>query len=130
MKRNVLPFGIIAIVGIFAAIIVFYIGASQKEEIQLAEENDGEEVTEENGDEEGVEEASDDPEAIYANSCASCHGDDMTGQVGPDLTSVGSDHSAEDIADIINNGQGSMPPGTASPDEAEILSEWLSEEMQ
>src|SRR5690625_7803230 len=94
MKRNVLPFGIIAIVGVFAAIIVFYIGVSQKEDIQLAEENDGEEVTEE--EENGEGETADDPEAIYANSCVSCHGDDMTGTVGPDLTTVGSGHSAAD----------------------------------
>lgn len=124
MKRNILPFGIIAIVGIFAAIIVFYIGASQREDIQLAEENDGEEVADENG-EDG--EVLDDPEAIYANSCASCHGDDMTGVVGPDLTAVGSDHSAEDIEEIIANGQGSMPPGTAPPEEAAVIAEWLSE---
>ncbi len=125
MKRNVLPFGIIAIVGVFAAIIVFYIGVSQKEDIQLAEENGGEEATEE--EENGEGEVSDDPEAIFANSCATCHGDDMTGGMGPDLTTVGSDHSAEDIEGIINNGQGSMPPGTAPPEEAAVLAEWLSE---
>lgn len=124
MKRNVLPFGIIAIVGIFAAIILFYIGASQKEDIQLAEENGGEEVAEENG-EDG--EVADDPEAFYANSCAACHGDDLSGQVGPDLTAVGGDHSAEEIEEIIANGQGSMPPGTAPPEEAKVIAEWLSE---
>ena len=124
MKRNVLPFGIIAILGVFVAIIVFYVGVSQRDDIQLAEENDGEEVTEE---ENGEGEVSDDPEAIFANSCASCHGDDMTGSVGPDLTTVGSDHSAEDIEEIINNGQGAMPPGTAPPEEAAVLAEWLSE---
>lgn len=124
MKRNVLPFGIIAILGVFVAIIVFYVGVSQRDDIQLAEENDGEEVTEE---ENGEGEVSDDPEAIFANSCASCHGDDMTGSVGPDLTTVGSDHSAEDIEGIINNGQGAMPPGTAPPEEAAVLAEWLSE---
>src|SRR5690625_2399466 len=124
MKRNVLPLGIIAILGVFVAIIVFYVGVSQRDDIQLAEENDGEEVTEE---ENGEGEVSDDPEAIFANSCASCHGDDMTGSVGPDLTTVGSDHSAEDIEEIINNGQGAMPPGTAPPEEAAVLAEWLSE---
>ncbi len=124
MKRNVLPFGIIAILGVFVAIIVFYVGVSQRDDIQLAEENDGEEVTEE---ENGEGEVSDDPEAIFANSCASCHGDDMTGSVGPDLTTVGSDHSTEDIEEIINNGQGAMPPGTAPPEEAAVLAEWLSE---
>lgn len=127
MKRNVLPFGIIAIVGIFAAVIVFYIGVSQKEDIQLAEENDGEEVTEENGEDGDDGETTEDPEAIYANSCSSCHGDDMSGSVGPDLTAVGGDHSADEIEEIINNGQGSMPPGTAGPEEAEVLADWLSE---
>lgn len=128
MKKNILPFGIIAIVGIFAAIIVFYIGVSQEEEIQLAEENDGEEAADDEEDDDG--ETSDDPEAMFANSCATCHGDDLTGGMGPDLTSVGSDHSAEDIEGIIENGQGDMPPGTASPEEAEVIADWLSSEMK
>jgi len=131
MKRNVLPFGIIAIVGIFAAVIVFYIGVSQEEEIQLAEENDGEEAADGEEGEDGEDgETEDDPEAMFASSCASCHGDDLTGGMGPDLTSIGSDHSAEDIQEIIANGQGDMPPGTASPDEAEIIADWLSSEMK
>ncbi|HIV73654.1 MAG TPA: cytochrome c [Candidatus Pseudogracilibacillus intestinigallinarum] len=122
MKKNILPFGIIAVVGIFAAIIVFYIGVEQREDIRLAEENGGEEVTENNDGE-----VADDPEAVYANSCASCHGDDLSGAMGPDLTKVGSDHSADDIVNIINNGQGAMPPGLVGPEEADLLAEWLSE---
>lgn len=121
MKRNLLPFGIIAIVGIFVAIIVFYIGVGQSEEIQLAEEN-GEEVTEENGGDSAT-----DPEAIYAKSCASCHGDDLSGAVGPDLTAVGGSLSEDDIQEIINEGLGSMPGGLVGAEEATILSEWLSE---
>lgn len=121
MKRNLLPFGIIAIVGIFAAIIVFYIGVGQRADIQLAEENGGE-VVEENGGE-----VSTDPEAIYANSCASCHGNDLSGGVGPDLTAVGASLSADEIEDIINNGVGSMPGGLVGPEEAAVLGEWLSE---
>jgi len=127
MKRNVLPFGIIAIVGIFAAIIVFYIGVAQQEDIELAEENDGEEVTDEDGEDDEDGEVADDPEAIFANSCATCHGDDLSGDMGPDLTSIGSDHSQEDIEEIIAEGQGAMPPGTAPPEEAEVVAEWLSE---
>src|SRR5699024_992059 len=34
MKKNILPFGIIAIVGIFAAIIIFYVGVDQRKDIQ------------------------------------------------------------------------------------------------
>src|SRR5690625_5175667 len=105
MKRNILPFGIIAIVGIFIAIIVFYIGVHQREDIRLAEENGGEQVTEEEG------EVASDPEDIFAISCASCHGQDLSGGPGPDLTKVCSDLSADEIHEIIMNGKGSMPPG-------------------
>ncbi|HLS66464.1 MAG TPA: cytochrome c [Pseudogracilibacillus sp.] len=124
MKNSVLPYGIIAIVGIFVAVIVFYIGVGQREEIQLAEDGEGTEVVE-NGD---VEEGdANDPEAIYANSCAGCHGDDLTGTSGPDLTAVGSSLSEEEIEAVINEGQGTMPPALVSPEEAAVLAEWLSE---
>lgn len=122
MKRNILPFLLIAIVGIFASVVVFYLGVHQREDIQLAEENGGEEVVEE---QEG--EVSDDPEAIYASSCASCHGQDLSGVAGPELTTVGSKLSADEISDIIVNGQGTMPGGLVSNEEADILAEWLSE---
>jgi|SRR5690625_3792389 len=124
MKKNILPFGIIAIVGIFVAIIVFYIGVNQREEIRLAEEN-GEEV--EVVDEGEETEETTDPEAIYVNSCASCHGDDLSGGVGPDLTSVGGELSADEIKDVIVNGKGTMPGGLVDDDEAESLTDWLSE---
>src|SRR5699024_2016437 len=121
MKTNILPFGIIAIVGFFIIIIVSYVGVNQREQIQLAEENGGE-----------VEEIQDevatlDPEEAYANSCASCHGGDLTGGVGPDLTSVGGSLSEADIEAIINDGQGTMPGGLVSPDQATEIAEWLSE---
>lgn len=119
MKRNVLPFGIIAIVGIFVAIIVFYVGVAQRDDIQLAEENGGEVV------EEG--EVATDPEAVYANSCAGCHGQDLAGGAGPGLTNVGSSLSADDIQDIIVNGKGTMPGGLVGIEEANLLTEWLSE---
>jgi|SRR5690625_3694303 len=121
MKRNILPFGIIAIVGIFAAIIVFYVGVSQREDIRLAEEN-GEDVEEV---EEG--EVAADPEEIFASSCAGCHGQDLSGGAGPDLTKVGSELSSDEIHDIIMNGQGTMPGGLVGNEEADLLTEWLSE---
>ena len=123
MKKNIIPFGVIAVVGIFAAIIVFYIGVEQREDIQLAQDSNGEEVSEEENGE--VEEL--DPEAVYANSCAGCHGQDLSGSVGPDISAIGSSLSADEIEDIILNGQGSMPPGTAAGEEAAMVAEWLSE---
>lgn len=120
MKRNVLPFGIIAIVGIFVAIIIFYIGVGQRDDIRLAEENGGEVV-------EGGGETVTDPETIFANSCASCHGQDLSGGVGPGLADVGSKLSDDEIKDVIINGVGTMPAGIVGAEEASILSEWLSE---
>ncbi len=66
-------------------------------------------------------------EELYEQSCASCHGDDLSGEVGPDLTAVGSDHSADDILTIIEDGQGSMPGGLLSGDDAQEVADWLAE---
>lgn len=67
-----------------------------------------------------------DGEALYKNSCAGCHGNDLSGASGPDLSKVGANHSAEDIKGIIENGQGSMPPGVLKGDEAKAVADWLA----
>lgn len=118
MKSNILPFGVIAIVGILAAIIVFYIGVNQKE-TNLAElENGGAPVGEETED-------AGEPDAIYAKSCAGCHGADLSGAFGPDLQNVGSNHSVDEITDIILKGVGQMPAQNLTQEEADALSDWL-----
>ncbi|MEC5422847.1 cytochrome c [Virgibacillus sp. C22-A2] len=66
-------------------------------------------------------------EEVYQSNCASCHGADLSGASGPGLQNVGSDHSADDIAAIIENGQGSMPAGMASGDDVDLLANWLAE---
>lgn len=98
--------------------------------------NDTEEPadTEESADE-GAEESADDGGAVdtaaaedaYKQSCASCHGQDLSGGAGPDLTTIGSKLSASEIEDIIVNGQGSMPGGLLSGDDATAVAEWLAE---
>src|SRR5699024_12853866 len=114
MKKNILPFGIIAIVGIFAAIIIFYVGVDQRKDIQHAEENGGEE----NG------ESMDEGEEVFQKNCATCHGDDISGGNGPDLTKVGSEMYKDDINDIIENGKGDMTPGIVADEVAYIYVEW------
>src|SRR5699024_2837160 len=121
MKKNIVPFGIIAVVGILAAIIVFYVGVNQREDIRLAEENGGEAVEEDGG------EQTSDPEEIFSSNCATCHGDDLSGEMGPDLTKVGAELSEDEIHDVIMNGKGQMPPGLVDADEADALAEWLGE---
>lgn len=83
----------------------------------------------------GGDDASDDGEAVeasageeaYKNSCASCHGQDLTGGAGDDLTEVGSRYSADEIADIIENGIGSMPAQKNVSDEDRTeIAEWLA----
>lgn len=117
MIRNpIIPYAIIAVLGILAVIIISYVGDSQRKAIENPDAG-----------EESVELA--EPEDIYANSCASCHGDDLSGKSGPDLTQVGSSMSEEEIEDIIINGSenGNMPGNLTSIEEAEVLAEWLAE---
>ncbi|ASN05207.1 cytochrome c550 [Virgibacillus necropolis] len=122
MKRNpVIPFAIIAIIGILMVIVLSVVGLGQQEAIEKAEEGGGEKQ------EQGEGATTDDPEAIFQNTCVSCHGADLTGGVGPDLTQVGSRYSKEEIKDIIINGKGTMPAGLVQEPQAEALAKWLAE---
>lgn len=67
-------------------------------------------------------------EEIYENNCSACHGQDLSGNSGPDLTEVGSKYSADEIADIIQEGTGGMPAQSQVSDEdTDTLSDWLAE---
>ncbi|MGI8316118.1 cytochrome c550 [Halobacillus mangrovi] len=120
MRRNpVIPFAIIAVLGIVAMIIVSAAGINQREAIQNEEKNGGEQQE---------EAASANPEEMFQSKCASCHGGDLSGGAGPNLQKVGSKYSAEEIKDIIVNGKGSaMPAGLYTGEEATKLAEWLAE---
>lgn len=63
---------------------------------------------------------------IYSNTCASCHGGDLEGGVGPALSSVGSYLYAEEIYEIVMNGQGAMPGGMLDHETAKAISLWLA----
>jgi len=67
-------------------------------------------------------------EDIVKTNCTSCHGQNLEGMVGPKLADIGSKMSAEEIADVIKNGKGSMPPGLIQdPKEIVAVAKWLSE---
>ncbi|MER2123423.1 MAG: cytochrome c551 [Exiguobacterium indicum] len=69
-----------------------------------------------------------DAEKIFANNCASCHGNNLEGNVGPNLTKVGSKYSSEEIQEIIKNGKGQMPAGILKDDkEIMAVADWLAE---
>ncbi|HIS28647.1 MAG TPA: cytochrome c [Candidatus Avamphibacillus intestinigallinarum] len=122
MRKNaVLPYALIAVVGIVLVIVISVAGNNQR--ATLEKEANGDNQTEEKS--EGGETA--DPEDIFKQSCASCHANDLSGDFGPDLRKVGKDHSADDIKKIVLEGQGQMPAQDLSDDEATEIAEWLAD---
>jgi len=121
MKRNaVIPYAIIAIVGIVMVIVISIAGVNQREAIEKkANGEQTEQKTE--------EKSSETPEDIFANSCASCHGNDLSGGFGPDLRKVGGQLSEKEIHNIIMKGKGQMPAGIVDEAQADALAGWLAE---
>jgi cytochrome c551 len=68
-----------------------------------------------------------DAEEIVNQSCIGCHGQNLEGGGGPNLTEVGAKYNKDEIKDIIVNGKGSMPKGILDEAEAEVVASWLAE---
>lgn len=125
MKKNpVIPYAIIAVVGLGLMLVLSFVGLNQMDEVQQA--HDGGEKQEQKQDD-NQELAG--PEDIYKNNCAMCHGADLSGSVGPSLQQVGSTLDAAKIQDIILNGtdSGGMAGQPVSNEQASVLAEWLAE---
>ena len=60
-----------------------------------------------------VDAKSDDPKILFANNCASCHGADMKGRVGPALVRPGWPYAQNRdlLVKIIHEGRGLTMPG-------------------
>ena len=68
-------------------------------------------------------------EALYASSCAGCHGTDGTGVSAPDLTSgLVSGMSDALLSDVISNGVGGMPGITSDAQEVADIVAYLRQE--
>lgn len=117
IKKRLVPFALIAVLGILTMIIVGSVGMNQQQAIENEDKGGGEEQT-----------ASANPEEMFQNSCASCHGSDLSGGVGPNLQGVGDRLSVEEIVSTIENGKGQMPPGLYTGEEAKAVAEWLAEQ--
>lgn len=92
--------------------------------------NDNAAEEQDKGDTNGAGEAVDTAaaEEVFANNCAMCHGADLSGGAGPDLTNVGSKYSADEIKDIVQNGKGQMQPQKqVTGDDLDNLANWLAE---
>lgn len=131
-KNPIIPFLLIIFLGVGLVFLLSSQGANQEEEgeeVATEEESEGggEEGSEEGGD--GASSGDVDAEGIAQNSCASCHGEDFSGGMGPALagTSLGED----EFTDIVRNGQGSMPAfdeSQVSDEEMTALYEFFSEQ--
>lgn len=110
--QPLIPFLLIAVAGLFLMLILAFIGLGQPGE---EEEENG------NGDD------SDDPvevaEAIYEESCLSCHGDNMEGAAGPPIAG----HDTDAVLTAIEEGPGSMPADLVSGEEAELVADYVSQ---
>jgi cytochrome c550 len=113
MKRNpLIPFALTAVVGIVLIITLSFVAINDAKE-------------EAGGDSEQMNLP---PEELFQANCSSCHGGDLQGGVGPNLTEVGSKYDPDQIADIIQNGKGQMAAQKQVQAEArEKIAAWLAE---
>lgn len=65
-------------------------------------------------------------EKLFKQSCASCHGGQLEGGIGPALDNVGAKYSEEDIENIIHEGRGQMPGGVVEGNDAKSVAKWLA----
>ena len=124
-KNPIIPFLLIIFLGIGLVFLLSGLGATHDGEEDVATE----EGTEESG---GGEEASSgdvDAEGIARDNCASCHGQDFSGGLGPALAGTSLDE--EGFTSIVREGQGSMPAFSAdqiADEELTALYQFFSEQ--
>nr|WP_295970847.1 cytochrome c [uncultured Bacillus sp.] len=63
----------------------------------------------------------------FQQSCAACHGADLVSGTAPDLNAIGSKLSKDQIMNIIEKGQNTMPGGLLKGADAEKVASWLAE---
>ncbi|OXM84981.1 cytochrome C [Paenibacillus rigui] len=75
-------------------------------------------------------EAPEQVQALYKQTCLSCHGNNLEGKVGPttNLQKIGSKLSKDQIAKQITNGGNGMPGfgSKLKPEEVDALAAWLA----
>lgn len=64
-------------------------------------------------------------EALFKKSCASCHGQNLQGGIGPTLVKIKSKYSEADIQAIIQKGSQHMPANLLDTEESKTVAKWL-----
>ncbi|HLR61143.1 MAG TPA: cytochrome c [Lentibacillus sp.] len=135
-KNAVLPYALIAGIGILLVIVVSVVGLNQQEAIQeeesggeQSEQQEGQSGGDSGGESSGGGETAANGEEVFQNNCASCHGQDLSGGAGPALDTVGSKYSKDEIKQIIKDGfPPKMPAGLVQGKDADAVAQWLSEQ--
>jgi len=107
VKNPLIPYVLIMAFGIGLIFFMSLGGASKEEHAE------GGETTE----------TAIDGEALVQKSCIGCHGGDLTGGMGPDLT-TGLD--AEHVKEVVMNGQGDMPAVITNEAEAQVIADYIA----
>ena len=107
----------VLVVFLIVPLLIFHLGSgggSDTAEEETATEETADSV-EESGEEGGGEETASsgdvDAEGIARDNCASCHGQDFSGAMGPAL--AGTSLAEDEFTSIVRDGQGSMPAFSA-----------------
>ncbi|PUB12549.1 cytochrome c550 [Paenisporosarcina sp. OV554] len=119
-KNPIVPFILIMAFGIGLIFFLSIQGVDKKKEIAAGHEEGaaGEQA-------EGGESAEGfDPEAVAQGKCIACHGGDLAGQ-GSFPSLVDTKLSTEEIAEVIKNGRGAMPPGLVPAANVDEMAEYI-----
>lgn len=71
----------------------------------------------------------DEVKAALQSRCAMCHGAELTGTgPNPDLTTVGSRLSKDQIKEVLQKGRNGMPGGLVKPEELDVVAAYLAKQ--
>ncbi|MDQ0339576.1 cytochrome c551 [Caldalkalibacillus uzonensis] len=65
-------------------------------------------------------------EAVVQKNCISCHGENLEGGMGPALHGLSAKYTPDQLHDILVNGIGAMPGGTAGGQEEAVIAYLLT----
>jgi cytochrome c551 len=66
------------------------------------------------------------PQDMFRQTCAGCHGQNLEGYVGPNLQKIGNKLNEKQILEVITKGRGQMPGGLVTGEKAKSLAAWLA----
>lgn len=123
-KNPIIPFLLIIFLGVGLVFLLSGVGATDDGEEEVASEEGAEE-----GGGEDAASGDADAEGIARDNCASCHGQDFTGGMGPALAGTGL--SEDEFTTVVRDGRGSMPAFSAdqiADEELTALYQFFSEQ--